>query len=92
MKVMCINNKPLPDRKHNKCLTELKEGEVYNVVKEIITDEDFPPVYKLVETVHWYCITRFIPIDGPDEMDILAERSISDDKVREMIQNAIKTK
>lgn len=90
MKVICINNKPLPGRTNNDAVAMLKEGTTYTVIKIVPSDIGLPPAYGLYETQgDAFCSTRFIPLDGPDETEILAERGITEERVKELIQNAV---
>lgn len=63
-KVVCINNKPLPERSHNKATEFLTEGQTYTVEYLIPGDFDLPITLQLVE-VGWgsYCSSRFKPLD-----------------------------
>lgn len=78
MKVICIDAAPRYYT-HNEDL--LKEGEPYNIDREVIaigTDGVNRISYKLVEfpPPHAFCKDRFIPCSEIDETELIKEREL----------------
>ena len=94
-KVMCIKDGWKPTMAGSQAFIDCPKpycGEVLEVDK-VVELEHLGMHYVFGKYGYNICfhVACFATLDGPDEMDILAERSISDDKVREMI-NKYKTK
>jgi hypothetical protein len=85
-KVMCIND-------NWRIASGVDQGEhkpQFSEVLDVFEVIDLPCfgkhyVFSKCGLLNAFDARHFVEVDGPDEMDILADRSISDDKVREMI-------